>query len=144
MAVHRRAGAFNDQGQKKTMALFDKFSPAAGKNTGTSPQRKDAMRCVNQGKNSYNARNYLDAEKAFMQAISEDPGYARAHYYLGNTLHKLNRPEDAVIEWQRAINVDADSEVAAKAQKKLDMISAKNLEAIKRLEEGLGGLKARH
>ncbi|HLJ20044.1 MAG TPA: tetratricopeptide repeat protein, partial [Stellaceae bacterium] len=44
-----------------------------------------------------------EAVAHFERAISVRPGYAEAHYNLGNTLRNLDRPDAAVIQFQRAI-----------------------------------------
>lgn len=101
-------------------------------------QRKAAIRCVQKGIAAYNTQKYTEAETHFRQAIAEDPVYARAHCYLGNTLHKLGSPEDAVLEWKKAVIVEPDSDSAAKAQGKLDKIAAHNQSITRSLEESLG------
>ena len=101
-------------------------------------QRKAAIHCVKKGVDHYNNRRYTEAEDQFRQAIAQDPGYARAHCYLGNTLHKLGYPEEAVFEWKKAIIVEPDSDSATKAQGKLDRIAARNSAVVRSLEESLG------
>ncbi len=104
----------------------------------TTSQRKAAIHCVKRGVDLYNSRKYTEAEGLFRQAITQDPAYARAHCYLGNTLHKLGHPEDAVFEWKKAVIVEPDSESAIKAQGKLDRIAAHNTAIVRSLEEQLG------
>ena len=101
-------------------------------------QRKAAIGCVKKGVEYYNSRRYTEAESEFRQAIAQDPGYARAHCYLGNALHKLGYPEEAVFEWKKAVIVEPDSDSATKAQGKLDKIAARNSAVVRSLEESLG------
>ena len=72
-------------------------------------QRKASIREVKMGTACYNARDYVGAEKYFRRALEQDPGYARAHYYLANTLHKLGVPEEAYEEWNKAVIVEPDN-----------------------------------
>ncbi len=109
----------------------------AGDGTVT-PQRKAAIRCVEKGIAAYNSKKYIEAADQFRQAIAQDPVYARAHCNLGNTLHKLGTPEEAVVEWKKAVIVEPDSDSAAKAQAKLDKLAAHNAAISRTLEEGLG------
>ena len=113
-------------------------------NGATTSQRKAAIHRVEKGIAAYNTRKYNEAETLFRQAIEQDPGYSRAHCYLGNALHKLGAPEEAVIEWKKAVIVDPDSEAAAKAQAKLNKVTAHNTAVARSLEESLGMRNERH
>ena len=101
-------------------------------------QRKSAISCLKKGTDLYNARNYIEAEGFFREAVAQDPAYARAHCYLGNVLHKLGYPEEAVIEWKKAVIVEPDSDSALKAQAKLDRVASQNSAIARSLEQGLG------
>ncbi|MBW7866524.1 MAG: tetratricopeptide repeat protein [Candidatus Hydrogenedentes bacterium] len=103
----------------------------------TTSQRKAAIKATMHGTERYNRHEYLKAEEAFMKALEEDPGYARAHLYLGNTLHKLGRQEEAAAQWKKAVIVEPDSESAEKARQKLDGISSGLRGATRNLEEWL-------
>jgi len=87
-------------------------------------QRHDARKWLDAGKDAYNTRDYCKAEVLFRRALAEDPGYGRAHYYLGNTLYKLNRQGEALECWQKTVLLDPKSESAEKARKKIEMIDA--------------------
>jgi tetratricopeptide (TPR) repeat protein len=123
---------------KRFMDAAELLRPRGAADGGTSAQRKAAIHLVGRGKNLYNTKRYTEAAELFRQAIAEDPGYARAHCYFGNTLHKLGSPEEAVMEWKKAVIVEPDSDSAAKAQAKLDKVSAQNQEVTRSLEESLG------
>jgi tetratricopeptide (TPR) repeat protein len=101
-------------------------------------QRKAAIHCVKKGVDYYNTRRYTEAEDLFRQAIAQDPGYARAHCYLGNALHKQGYPEEAMIEWKKTVIVEPNSDSAIKAQGKLDKVAAHNSAIVRSLEERLG------
>ena len=119
--------------------IFGSLGFLRGHREGASTsQRKSAIRRVEKGIERYNTRRYVEAEELFRQAIALDPGYARAHCYLGNTLHKLGSPEEAVFEWKKAVIVDPESDAAAKAKDKLDKVAAHNTAVARSLEERLG------
>jgi tetratricopeptide (TPR) repeat protein len=81
--------------------------------------RRDAVALAKKGTQAYNQRDYLQAEMWFRKSLEDDPGYARAHTYLGNTLYKQDRPLEAAQAWQLAIRVEPDSDAAQEAQEKL-------------------------
>lgn len=102
-----------------------------------TPQRKAAIKETMHGIERYNRHEYLKAEDSFTRAIGEDPGYARAHLYLGNTLHKLGRQDEAAAQWKKAVIVEPDSDSAQKARQKLDGISSGIRSVTRSLEEWL-------
>lgn len=89
------------------------------KKGGTSPARKHAIDLVKRGMNAYNAKDYTEAEALFRKAAEKDPGYGRAHAYLGNALYRQKRLTDAVTCWHKAIEVEPDSDAADMAREKL-------------------------
>lgn len=101
----------------------------------TTPQRKDALRLVNKGVRLYNYKRYTEALTAFKDARDEDPVYARAWLYLGNTLYKLSQQGEALSAWERAVAVEPRSKAADKARTKIEHLRAKNLQAIEDLQE---------
>lgn len=82
-------------------------------------EHKEANRYTRQGAEHYNSGNYRDAEEVFQRAVALDPGYARAHYYLGNTYYRRGRLTEAVTAWKHAIDAQPQSEVADDAREKL-------------------------
>lgn len=85
----------------------------------TSHNRKQAIELVKRGMTKYNTKNYAEAEELFRRAIGKDAGYGRAHAYLGNTLYKLRRLTDAISCWNKAIEVEPNSDAADLAKEKL-------------------------
>ena len=104
-------------------------------------QRKASIREVKMGTACYNARDYVGAEKCFRRALEQDPGYARAHYYLANTLHKLGLPEEAYEEWGKAVIVEPDSDTAEKAREKLASVGRQLRNTSQGLLDGLGSVR---
>ena len=97
-----------------------------------------AVQLVKAGQRKYNAQDYVTAEKCFRSATFEDPHYALAVTYLGHSLYKLGRTQEAVHAWQRAIEIDPDSYAAKRARRKLQHVQTGEAKLISELEERLG------
>ncbi|HPO14411.1 MAG TPA: tetratricopeptide repeat protein [Candidatus Hydrogenedentes bacterium] len=82
-------------------------------------QRKKAHHSVKTGVEAYNRGDYDLAERLFRKAVDADPGYARGYAYLGNALYIKGRFTEAVTMWNRATEVEPDSEAASMAKDKL-------------------------
>ena len=80
-----------------------------------------AVKMTKKGRQAYNMGHFDRAAGYFEEAIELDRNHTIAYTYLGHTFYKLNRLEDAVFYWKRAIAVDPDSEAAEKARRKLAM-----------------------
>lgn len=98
---------------------------------------KRAVQFAKQGRKAYNNGNYETAEKAFRNAAVEDPAYALALHYLGNTLYKMNRSSEAVAAWRRAYEADPASEAGQEAQRRILYVEKQKDDVIKQLEERL-------
>ena len=94
---------------------FFRFSGSSGTNF-------EARRLVEQGRQHYNQKRYEEAERMFRDAIIEDESYALAHTYLGYVLYKQQRPQEAALYWQQAIEIAPKSEAARKAGEKLKVL----------------------
>ncbi|MCU0658266.1 MAG: tetratricopeptide repeat protein [Polyangiaceae bacterium] len=70
-------------------------------------------------KNNEGARTDLEA------ALKENPKFAAAHFYLGETLEALNRPGDARKAYEKLIALEPDSPRAKKAQARLEGMKKK-------------------
>ena len=86
---------------------------------GTSNDRKRAIDLVKRGMKAYNEKDYDAAESLFRRATHKDPGYGRGYAYLGNALYKQKRNIDAVTAWNKAIDVEPNSDAAEMAKEKL-------------------------
>lgn len=80
---------------------------------------KRAARDLETGREYYNKKRYKKAAKYFQRAATIDGRYGLAYYYLGLAFYKTDRPKGARSAWQRAIDVDPESEGAEKAREKL-------------------------
>ncbi len=81
---------------------------------------RDASRYLEVGRKKFNEKKYKEAEKYFQKAVEADSHYALAQYYLGLVLYKRDDSAGAVRRWTRAITLDKHSEVALKANAKLE------------------------
>ena len=55
----------------------------------------------------------------FEQGLKVDPNNAEAHYYLGEAYRAMSRHELAREHYERSLSIDANSEVADSARKRL-------------------------
>ena len=90
--------------------------------SGSSRRQVEARRLVEQGRQHYNQKRSEEAERTFRDAIIEDDSYALAHTYLGYTLYKQKRPQEAALYWQQAIEIAPKSDAARKAGEKLKVL----------------------
>lgn len=96
-----------------------------------------ASEWVKKGRARYNAGDYEKAEHYFQSAISEDPECVWALTYLGHTLYKMNRLQDATAAWQRAYMTDPASTAGLKAMKKLRHVAKSGADVVSQLKERL-------
>ena len=85
----------------------------------TEEEHKQAARQLESGREYYNKKRYKKALKYFQKAAAIDGRYGLAYYYLGLAMYKTDRPKGARAAWQRAIDVDPESDAADKAREKL-------------------------
>jgi len=98
-----------------------------------------ASQYVEKGRRAYNDKNFKMAEDLFRHAIIENPRYALAFTYLGSTLYNLQRINDATSMWMKAIEVDPDSEAAAKAMRHLRRVKWRKDAVIADIERSIRG-----
>ena len=102
-----------------------------------SDEEKEARRLLKKGRKAYNEKNYSDAENYLMRALEHDEQLAWAHCFLGYTLYKLGRPDEATNHWNRAVVCDPNSDAADKARKKLEGLNAKRRETLEDMAANL-------
>lgn len=61
---------------------------------------------VEQGQSLLNSKRFPEAQAAFQQALSVDPNFAPAHFYLAYTLAQSGQPQQAIFEFQQTIKID--------------------------------------
>lgn len=61
---------------------------------------------VEQGQSLLNSKRFSEAQAAFQQALTVDPNFAPAHFYLAYTLAQSGRPQQAIAEFQQTIKID--------------------------------------
>lgn len=96
---------------------------------------KAASRLVDDGRLAYNGGHYGQAEDYFRRALIEDHTYTWAYTYLGHSLYKQGRRDEAVVEWERAIKCDPDSDAANKARRKIQHVEKSKYRTAQELEE---------
>lgn len=74
-----------------------KITPALEAPAGSAGGEQNA-----QGIQSYNKKEWKEAEKHFREAVKSDDKLAEAHYNLGLTLNKLGQHKEAKPEFARA------------------------------------------
>ncbi len=107
----------------------------------TSTGGKTARKLTEDARHAYNEHRYESAEELLRTAIVEDPKYALALTYLGHTLYKQKKVEEAVRYWTKATIVDPDSDAAARAQRKLTMAGKQHKQLGTWLAEYMTNLK---
>jgi choline-sulfatase len=64
---------------------------------------------VNLGLIYHKDKQYSQAQKEFLDALSADPSNTSAHYYLANTLRATGQHEQALIQYQKALELSPDN-----------------------------------
>ncbi|MCP4640884.1 MAG: tetratricopeptide repeat protein [bacterium] len=99
---------------------------------------KAAARQVEEGRQHYNQKRYAQAEEVLRDAILTDANSGLAYTYLGYTLYKQGRLTEAATYWNKAIEVDPNSEAAEKASRKLRVLESKKKKVNEWLDDRLG------
>jgi tetratricopeptide (TPR) repeat protein len=85
----------------------------------TPKARKIAILRLKKGIEAYNVSKYDKAEHYFRDALSYDKTYARAFMYLGNAMYKMQRANEAMMYWKKAMDAEPRSPAAQSAREKL-------------------------
>ena len=72
----------------------------------------------------YNNSQYSDSVGAFEQAVTIDPNYLNARYFLGLAYQKVNRTGDALIQFKILAKVLPDNQDVKKAIDSLSNVGA--------------------
>ena len=105
--------------------------------TATKSDHKRAASSLEKGRRCYNKKRYEKAQTLFAKALEYDPEYVQARYFYGLVLYKLDRTQDAVIQWQTVIDLAPSSAFAAKARSKIDKIKSNISRVVGELESHL-------
>lgn len=104
-----------------------------------SDSHREASNYLEQGRKKYNDKQYKEALKFFQAAVNADGHYPLAQYYLGLALYKTEDSEGAIRAWNRVIVLDKDSDIALKANKKLEQHARRSGRTIEALKSKLKG-----
>lgn len=81
------------------------------------------------GVSNYNAGRYKHAVVFLTQAASLDPTNSLCHYYLANTLTRLNQLQDALLEYQICKRLEPNGPVAKYCKQAVEALSGRSREA---------------
>jgi len=79
---------------------------------GASKQTGNLRSLVEQGQSLLNQKRYPQAQAAFQQAISVDPNFAPAHFFLGYAYANAGQCQQAIGEFQSALRIDPNMKEA--------------------------------
>lgn len=65
-------------------------------------------------------KEYDEAIEAYSQAIAADPSYAMALFNRGSVYMIQNRPEEALADFQKVVEITADPELSGMAQRRIN------------------------
>ena len=125
---------FKQGKQTKLQALAAKFKKKT-KHRMASVDHKKASRFLEHGRKCYNEKKYKKAERYFQQALDADGLYPLAHYMMGIIFLRRDDTRSALRYFEQAIKIDPASDVARKADKKIELINAKVQNVIQALED---------
>lgn len=123
VAQHLRRLLQREQGPGKALAGVIGETLKLGKSLLKPPtpkERKKSIQYVKQGIDCYNRKRLKEAERYFRKALDRDPGYARAHLYLGNALYKMGKAPAGIKAWVKAVRAEPGSRAAETARAKLE------------------------
>lgn len=66
----------------------------------------DLRAVVDPGMAALNQKRYADAKRSFEQAVAMKPDWAPGHFYLGYTLGSMGQHQQAITEFQTALQLD--------------------------------------
>jgi len=69
----------------------------------------------------YTNHRYDAAMELYVQLVQQDGADPAVHFYMGNTLYRLQDFERAVASWQQAIDTDQTGIYRERAQQRIDM-----------------------
>ncbi len=82
-----------------------------------------------QGVRNYNSGRFKHAVVFLTQAASLDPTNSLCHYYLANTLTRLNQPQEALLEYQICKRLNPEGLVATYCQQAVAALAGRSKQA---------------
>ncbi|MCD4790356.1 MAG: OmpA family protein [Bacteroidales bacterium] len=73
-----------------------------------SSKSKKAKKAYINGEEFLRLHNYLQAEKHFLNAVDEDPGFYEAYMLLGEIYEQTKKDTDAVVVYRKAVAINPD------------------------------------
>ncbi|MDH5682716.1 MAG: tetratricopeptide repeat protein, partial [Spirochaetota bacterium] len=68
-------------------------------------QRSIAESFFKEGVYYFNQQEYTAASNALIRALSSDPTYYKARYWLGRAYYQSGYTKNALVEWERVLNL---------------------------------------
>ena len=102
----------------------------AGSALALVPALCSASEYIDAGMTFYDAGDYKKAAQYFYTFAKKSPHDAEARYYLANSLVKLGRMQEAFVQYQAAIALKSDSEVADYCRQALLVFHGENAETV--------------
>jgi Flp pilus assembly protein TadD len=90
---------------------------------------------ANYGKAYFNARRYDEAIQQLRKTIEIDPGFFVAHHYLGSAYAMKGNFSEALSEYQKAHQLNADDPHVLALTARLYAVAGKKAEALKTLAQ---------
>ncbi|GAB4114415.1 MAG: hypothetical protein Kow00103_08140 [Candidatus Caldatribacteriota bacterium] len=110
--------------------LFDKAAIKLKQAISYQGDEKSMLPLYNQlGSIYFSQKNYKQAEMAFKNALEIDPNFVNSHYGLATVYLQQNRPEEALQELQRVIELAPDSGEATSAREIIQQIAQTKLKS---------------
>ncbi len=71
-------------------------------------QRTIAEKLFKEGVSHFNQQEYTAARNSFVRALSSDPNYYKARYWLGRAYYHSGHVKSALIQWEHVLNLVGD------------------------------------
>jgi O-antigen ligase len=104
--------------------LFDKAAIKFKQAISYQKNEKSMLPLYNQlGSIYFRQKNYKQAEMAFENALKIEPNFVNSHYGLASVYLQQNRPDEALQELQKVIELAPDSQMAKNARELIQKIA---------------------
>jgi tetratricopeptide (TPR) repeat protein len=110
--------------------LFDKAAIKFKQAISYQKNEKSMLPLYNQlGSIYFRQKKYKQAEVVFKNALKIKPNFVKSHYGLASVYLQQNRPDEALQELQKVIELAPDSQMAKNARELIQKIAQEKLKA---------------
>jgi tetratricopeptide (TPR) repeat protein len=92
-------------------STFFTVSPVTSGMSRTAASRADQADQIRKARNQFEAGDYAAATATLQAAISQEPGSAEAHYWLGRTYYETRDFDNATAQAEKSVALDAKNSV---------------------------------